>query len=390
MPSAKCPYSEFPDPFAAARTATGIQEIDDQDDPVKMVLGHREVRKCAHDWKSFQSGARPGRIVVPSEVNIRDIRQIPFETDPPEHTEYRALVEGWFRRPLTKAYESELTDLIGKELDRAMAAGEVEAVREFALPLQSRALTLLLNCPLADAEEWIGWGTHVFRSDDNPLDSGKANQLYDYLDAQIARTAGNAGQGEDLFAHLLRADYRGRQLTHDEVKGVMILTFAGGRDTVINAVTNTLAYFAGHPGALSRLREQPELVPRAVEELVRYFAPLTHMGRVATTDTEVSACPVAADSRISLCWAAANRDPAVFEKPNQVIIDRKTNPHLGFGFGIHKCLGAPHARQILKVLINLLAQRVSNLEVTDHKDNIEQWGDLNRKVGFHRLRVRIS
>jgi len=93
MSNIKCPYSEFPDPFAAARAAEGVSKIDDQGDPVTMVLGHREVRKSAHNWKTFQSGARPGRIVVPSEVNIRDIRQIPFETDPPEHTEYRALVE---------------------------------------------------------------------------------------------------------------------------------------------------------------------------------------------------------------------------------------------------------------------------------------------------------
>ncbi|TXF87916.1 cytochrome P450 [Neolewinella aurantiaca] len=390
MSSAKCPFSEFPDPFAAARAAEGIREIDDQGDPVKMVLGHRDVRKSAHDWRTFQSGAKPGRIVVPSEVNIRDIRQIPFETDPPEHTEYRALVEGWFRRPLTESYEAGLTNLINQELDRAISSGELEVVHDFALPLQSRALTLLLNCPLEEAEEWIGWGTHVFRSDDDPLDGDKANQLYDYLDAQIERASRDVENGEDIFAHLLRAEYRGRKLTHEEIKGVMILTFAGGRDTVINAVTNTLAYFAGHPEDLQKIREQPELSARAVEELVRYFAPLTHMGRVATSDAEVSGCPVAADSRISLCWASANRDPKVFEKPNEVDIERKANPHLSFGFGIHKCLGAPHARQVLKVLITALTQRVSSIQVTDHQDNIEQWGDFNRKVGFHRLQVKIS
>ncbi len=390
MPTKKCPFSEFPDPFAAAREAEGIREIDDQGDPVKMVLGHRNVRKSAHDWKTFQSGATPGRIVVPSEVNIRDIRQIPFETDPPEHTAYRALVEDWFRRPLGEAYEVALTELINGEFDRALTAGAVEVVHDFSLPLQSRALTLLLNCPRQEAEHWIGWGTHVFRSDDDPLDGSKANQLYDYLDAEIARAAVDPKSGEDLYAHLLQAEYKGRKLTPEEIKGVMILTFAGGRDTVINAVTNTLAYFAGHPEDLARIKENPELSTRAVEELVRYFSPLTHMGRVATKDAEVSGCPVAADSRISLSWAAANRDPNVFEKPNEVVIDRKGNPHLSFGFGIHKCLGAPHARQVLKVLINTLAKRVKKIEVLDHEDNIEQWGEFDRKVGFHRLKVRIS
>ncbi|MEM6770682.1 MAG: cytochrome P450, partial [Bacteroidota bacterium] len=125
MSSGKCPYSKFPDPFAAARATEGVHDIDDQGDPVKMVLGHRDVRKCAHDWRRFQSGAKPGRIVVPSEVSIRDIRQIPFETDPPEHKEYRALVEKWFRRPLEEPYEAALTELISRELDRALATGKL-------------------------------------------------------------------------------------------------------------------------------------------------------------------------------------------------------------------------------------------------------------------------
>ncbi len=390
MSAKKCPFSEFPDPFTAARKAEGIREIDDQGDPVKMVLGHRNVRKSAHDWRTFQSGARPGRIVVPSEVNIRDIRQIPFETDPPEHTAYRALVEAWFRRPLEEAYEAALTELINSELNRALNAGAMEVVHDFALPLQSRALTLLLNCPRQEAEHWIGWGTHVFRSDDDPLDGGKANQLYDYLDAEIARAGKDPENGTDLYAHLLRAEYKGRKLTIEEIKGVMILTFAGGRDTVINAVTNTLAYFAGNPEDLTRLKENPDLTTRSVEELLRYFSPLTHMGRVATTDAEVSGCPVAANTRISLAWAAANRDPGVFENPNEVDIERKANPHLSFGFGIHKCLGAPHARQVLKVLINALARRVDKIEVTDYEDNIEQWGEFERKVGFHRLQIQLS
>ncbi|MEM6772913.1 MAG: cytochrome P450, partial [Bacteroidota bacterium] len=266
----------------------------------------------------------------------------------------------------------------------------LEVVHDFALPLQSRALTLLLNCPPEAAEQWISWGTHVFRSEDDPLDGGKANQLYDYIDEQIARASEDLENCQDLFGHLLRAEYQGRKLTHEEIKGVIILTFAGGRDTVINAVTNTLAYFAGHPEDLRKIADEPALAPRAVEELVRYFAPLTHMGRVVTQDAEAANQPVAADARISLCWAAANRDPAVFENPNEVIIDRQANPHLSFGFGIHKCLGAPHARQLLKVLINQLAVRKVKLEVTDHRDNIEQWGGLERKVGFHELHLTMS
>jgi len=104
--------SELSDPFEKARMKKGLGEINDQNDPVQMVLRHKDVRRCAHNWKTYQSGAKPGRIVVPSEVKIRDIRQIPFEVDPPEHGEYRALIEDWFRRPLNKDYEKRLQEQI--------------------------------------------------------------------------------------------------------------------------------------------------------------------------------------------------------------------------------------------------------------------------------------
>ncbi|MEM9680332.1 MAG: cytochrome P450, partial [Bacteroidota bacterium] len=339
----------IPDPFEKARLEKGYGEMDDEQDSVVMVLRHKDVRKCAHNWKTFQSGAEPGRIVVPSEVNIRDIRQIPFEVDPPEHKEYRALMEDWFRRPLKPDYEAALKVQINAAVEVALNQDTVEAVEGFSLPLQSRALTLLLNVPYSEAETWIGWGVHVFRSEESKTDASKANILFDYLDEKIEEA--EAHKGGNLYSVLLNSEYKGRLLTKEEVKGAMMLTFAGGRDTIINYVTNTLAYLAYNPKALDRLRKEPELIGKAVEELVRYFTPLTHMGRVVTEDAQVCSHAIKADERISLCWASANRDAAVFENPNEVILDRKVNPHVAFGFSHHKCLGQHHARQIMKVLL---------------------------------------
>lgn len=380
--------SNLPDPFERARLEKGYGEVDDQGDPVVMVLRHKDVRRCAHNWKAFQSGAKPGRIVVPSEVNIRDTRQIPFEVDPPEHGEYRALMEDWFRRPLQLAYEEKLTKQIGAIVDWALTQDAVEVVEEFSLPLQSRALTLLLNTPYSEAETWISWGTHVFRSEETALDAAKANILYDYIDKQIDRAIEKPG--DDLYSVLLAAEFQGKQLTKEEVKGTMILTFAGGRDTIINYVTNTIAYLADHPESLERLRKEPEIISRATEELVRYFSPLTHMGRVVTEDTQVCEHAVKADTRISLCWASANRDPSVFENPNEILLDRKINPHVGFGFSHHKCLGATHARQIMKVLLTTLAQKVQTIDIQDYNENIEHWGEFNRKVGYNRIQVKFN
>ena len=132
------------------------------------------------------------------------------------------------------------------------------------------------------------------------------------------------------------------------------------------------------------------MINNAVEEFVRYFSPLTQMGRVVTEDTQVCEHAVKADTRISLCWASANRDENVFEKPDEVVLDRKINPHVGFGFSHHNCLGATHARQILRVLLSILSQKVTSIEILEAKENIEDLEKFKRKVGFDSLKVKFN
>ncbi|WP_020208804.1 cytochrome P450 [Gilvimarinus chinensis] len=375
--------SDHPDPFQQARVEQGVSEIDDQNDPVQMVLRLKDVRKCAHNWKTYSSEATPGRIVVPSEVNIRDTRQIPFEVDPPKHGAFRELLDPWFKRPLQDDYRDKLRAQISSLITEVIQQNSIEAIHGFSLLLQSRALTILMNTPESEADTFISWGTHVFRSEDDPLDAGKAQQLYDYIDQKIDEA--ETKPSEDLFSTLLAAEVEGQKLTREQIKGIIILTFAGGRDTVINMVTNTLAYLADHPESLKRLRDEPEIRTRAIEELIRYFSPLTHMGRVATEDAQVCEHAIKADSRISLCWASANRDETVFEKPNEIVLDRKINPHVAFGFATHNCLGATHARTIMQVLIDELCEKVDHIDFLNAEENIEQWGEFDRKVGYHKL-----
>lgn len=380
--------SELHDPFEEARLETGHGKMNDQDDPVMMLLRHKDVRKSAHNYKTFQSGATPGRIVIPSEVNIRDTRQIPFEVDPPEHKDYRSIIEPWFRRPLEQGYSEKLTTIITSIIDQALTLDSIEVVNEFSLPLQSNALTLLLNSDSSDAETWISWGTHVFRSEGEALDGDKATALYDYIDDKIEEAI--TTPSENLFTKLVNSEFQGRKLTKEEIKGIMVLTFAGGRDTVINAVTNSVAYFSEHPESLERLQKEPEIIGQAVEELIRYFSPLTQMGRVVTEDTHVCEHAAKANTRVSLCWASANRDEKVFENPNEIILDRKINPHVGFGFSHHNCLGATHARQIMRILLKILSEKVQSIDILDYKENIEDLDQFKRKVGYHSIHVKFN
>ena len=353
-------------------------------EPITMILRHEDVRKAAKDWQTFSSDA-PVRVPIPSEEDVRTMRQLPIETDPPEHTEYRAIVEPFFKRAKDPAMIARVEALVDRLLDEALVRDTSEIVHEFALPLQSHALTYLLNVPESEADTWIGWGIHVFRVRDG-LKPG--TELEEYLHRRFDEA--EAAPGEDFFSALVTATYHGRLLTREEAMGFANLAFAGGRDTIIHTVSNIFAYLSGNPGALAFLREDPGRAVHASEEFFRVYIPLTHIGRVCPVDTEVGGVTVPAGQRISLCWSSANRDETVFDEADAIRLDRKPNPHLAFGFGTHLCLGAPHARLLVRTLLQKLAARVSAVEVLDCEERVEREEKYERIVGYDSLKVRLS
>ena len=219
------------DPFAEARRKDGVLKCPFQGESVPMILRHADVRQAAKDWKKFSSDA-PFRVPIPSEEDVRTMRQLPIETDPPEHSEYRNIVEPFFQRSKTPEVAGKVESLIKEKLDDATERESIEVVNEFALPIQSRALTYLLNVPESEADTWIDWGIHVFKVDGALAKKGTA--LEDYLHAQLDRAASNPG--EDFFSALTQAKFRGRSLTREEMMGFANLTFAGGRDTIIHSI----------------------------------------------------------------------------------------------------------------------------------------------------------
>lgn len=373
-----------PDPFKEARAEAPVLQCPFRGEPITMILRHEDVRKSAKDWQTFSSDA-PFRVPIPSEEDVRTMRQLPIETDPPEHTEYRAIAEPFFKRAKDPGMIARVEALIDRLLDEALSRDTSEIVHEFALPLQSHALTYLLNVPESEAETWIGWGIHVFRVRDG-LKPG--TELEEYLHRQFDRA--EAAPGEDFFSALVQAEFRGRRLSREEVMGFANLAFAGGRDTIIHTVSNIFAYLSGNPAALDFLREDPGRAVHASEEFFRVYIPLTHIGRVCPADTEVGGVTVPAGQRVSLCWSSANRDETVFEDADEIRLDRKPNPHLAFGFGTHLCLGAPHARLLVRTLLQKIAGRVSAVEVLDCEERVEREEKYERVVGYDSLRVRLS
>ncbi len=370
------------DPFRDSRKKEGVLVCEFQGEPVPMILRHEDVRKAGKDFKTFSSNA-PFRVPIPSEENVRTMRQLPVETDPPDHTDYRKIVEPFFQRAKDPTMIAQVEALIERMLNEALRRDSIEIVREFALPIQSHSLTYLLNVSEGEAATWIGWGVHVFRDG-----ASKGGALEAYLHKMF--DAAQSNPGDDFFSALTKATFRGRPLTREEMMGFANLTFAGGRDTVIHSISSVLGYLANKPDALKFLRDDPNRIVHACEEFFRLITPLTHIGRVCPVDTNVHGVPVKAGGRVSICWASANMDEAAFDAPEEIRLDRKPNPHLAFGFGAHLCLGAAHARLILRTLLQKCVEKIGSLKVLDAKEHVENEARYQRAVGYEWLRLKVE
>lgn len=226
------------------RLETEVVQMDGED--IILVRGLRDLRRVCMDWAHFSNDVL-GRIQIPAEDQTRDFRQYPIEFDPPAHGNWRALVDSMFARPRTPEFEARISDLVSWMVADLRARGGGEIVRDFALPLQSRALAVLLDMPLSEGDLWASWGFHVFRSEgENDLD--RAGALVRYLERTL-----DAATGDDsFFGRLQRMTIDGRPLTRHEQLGFAHLVFAGGRDTVINLISGGIGYLARNPAIFAR------------------------------------------------------------------------------------------------------------------------------------------
>lgn len=373
------------DPFQAKRRESGVLSCPFQGEDVPMILRHADVRAAAKDWQTLSSDA-PFRVPIPSEEDVRNVRQLPIETDPPEHGPYRKLVEPFFKRAKDPQVISQVESLIRRLLTESLERDSVEIVREFALPLQSHALTYLLNVPESEAATWISWGTHVFH------DGGDSEAKGSALDAYLERQLDFATEdpGDDFFSVLTQSSIDGRPLTRNEMMGFANLAFAGGRDTIIHTVSSIFHYLTENPDALEFLREDSKRVVNASEEFFRVISPLTHIGRVCPVETDVHGVTVPRKGLVSLCWASANQDEEAFDLPKQTRLDRKPNPHLAFGAGTHICLGAPHARLLVRTLLQQLSVHVSKVGLVRAEPRVEDEAKYKRTMGFESLTVSLN
>ena len=323
-----------------------------------------DVAAIAYDTDRFSS-----RSIVVSEVKAAPfIAPVgiapPISSDPPYHHEARRMLLPIFSpqridelEPSTRAYCQELID--------AMAGRDVvDAAEEYAQHIPVRVIATMLGLPEEDADIFRGFVNHVLEGVAVPFEQRAEGMigLFGYLRTHIADHIENPR--DDLISFLLEAELEGQKLDPFQVGRTIALLLIAGIDTTWSAIGASLWHLAATPADRERLVAEPELLPTAMEELLRAYAPVT-MARLVKDDMDFNGCPMKADDWVLLSFPAANRDPAVFDRADEVIIDREPNRHAAFGLGVHRCAGSHLARMELRVALEVWLENFPRFSLAD-------------------------
>lgn len=357
---------------------------------VWMPVRHRDVTAVAYDTEHFTSRSvvvselRPGPNDLPAPIGLAP----PITSDPPFHALARRMLLPAFSPQRVADLEPATRRFCGELLD-AMAGREVvDAATEYAQDIPLRVIIGLLGFPQEDAEIL----RRFIHEELEDVDMSAAErqtviergELDEYLDARIAEHRQHPR--EDVTSFLLDATLGGQKLSVDHIRGTMGLLMIAGIDTTWSAIGASLWHLADHPEDRRRLVAEPELLPTAVEELLRAYAPVT-MARLVARDFEFEGCQMREGDWLLLPFPAANRDPDVFCEADRVVLDRADNRHAAFGLGIHRCLGSNLARMELRVALEQWLARYPTFQLADPDAVIWSGGQVR---GPRTLPIRVG
>jgi cytochrome P450 len=319
-----------------------------------MPTTYEAVKQISYDTEHFSSR----RIIVRDVRPDITQRAPPITSDPPEHKPAKQLLLPPFTPDAMKKLEPRVRSICDELIDGFIDDGRVDAAARYTKHVPVRAIAHMLGIPEKDGDHFITWIHEI-------LELGIKNDdvLMRAVHEMTAYFAGHVEQRklkptDDLISTLMRArDKDGQPLSDAHVLGSLRLLLIAGIDTTWSAIGASLWHLAKTPGDRDRLIAEPELLPTAIEEFLRAYAPVT-MAREVMKETVISGCPVKPGNMVLLSFPAANRDPAAFPDADKVIIDRKENRHAAFGLGIHRCVGSNLARMEMTVAIEQWLKRI--------------------------------
>ena len=329
---------------------------------------YNDLAAIAHDVERFSS--RDIAVISPFQ-HVGDealpLTAPPITSDPPVHT--------WARRLLLPAFGPSAIDRMTpitrdracKLIEEQFAHGHGDAAGDYARQIPVRIIALMLGVPIEDEGLFTGWVVRILQEGlqniDNAMDS--LGEIIAYFVEKVAerRAVPEGERPDDLLTMLIETETE-EEMTDEHLVGTCFLLLVAGIDTTWSSIASSLWHLATHPDDQARLREDPSLVPTAVEEFLRMYSPVT-MARYVTEDVEFHGCPMKVGDKVLMAFPAGNHDPEMFERADEFVIDREHNRHFAFGSGIHRCLGSNLARMELRVAIETFLEKVPTFTLSD-------------------------
>jgi cytochrome P450 len=320
-----------------------------------------EVAEAAHDTETFSS-----RRVIVNEVptDERGLPLPPINVDPPLHTVKRRAILPFFNPIATKRWVEPIREICARLLDGLGGRKECDLAVDYAQCIPGELTALMLGVPAEEAPMFRAWMHDLLEVGPTDTDVLRTttHAMVNYMRELVESHRVNGG--EDLVSFLLDQEIDGEPIPDDELVNMLFLLLIAGVDTTWSAIGSSMLHLATHPDDRRRLAADPSLIPTATEEFLRAYAPV-FIARVATQDTELAGCPINQGSWVMLSFNAANRDPEVFEQPEEVVIDRAVNRHAAFGLGVHRCLGSNLARLEMTIALEAWLARFPEFSLTD-------------------------
>ena len=326
---------------------------------------HELVKEVAYDTDHFSSRGvivSPGRPLAEAPVGPAP----PITSDPPFHQIARRLLLPPFSPKQIDPWDDDVRALCRALLDEMgdVTPGEtiVDAAVQYSQHIPVNVISRMLGFPVEDDELFRGFVHDTLENVNVPIEQRQAafQRLDEYLDVQLREH--EAHPRDDLTSYLMNVEIEGNKLSHEHVRGSIVLLLLAGIDTTWSAIGSSIWHLAQHPEDRKRLAADPGVMLFAVEEFLRMYAPVT-MARLMPADYEFHGCPMKENEWVLLPFPAANRDPEAFDEPDTFVIDRAENRHAAFGLGIHRCLGSNLARLELRVAVQEFVARFPDFEL---------------------------